>query len=61
MTKEREILAQLTNEDLARIDKLANERGISREEMLRSVIVSGLGTIEEQRRGVKGPGVKGGA
>jgi hypothetical protein len=56
MKKEGQVLAQLTDEDLARIDALATERGISREEMLREVIRSGVDVLEGPRSGVKGPG-----
>jgi hypothetical protein len=60
MKEEEEILAQLTDEDIARVDTLAKERGIPREEMFRAVVIRGLG-VEEQRIAVKESVEKGGA
>jgi hypothetical protein len=61
MKNEGQILAQLTDEDLTRVDALAGDRGVSREEMLRAVIRSGVEVLEGPRSGVRGPGEKGGA
>jgi len=61
MKKEETVHAQLTDEDLARVDALARERGVSREYVLRALILSGLDVLEGPRSGVKGPGEKGGA
>jgi hypothetical protein len=60
MKREETVLAQLTDEDLARIDKLASDDGVTREDILRAVIRSGLDVLEGPRSGVKGPGEKGG-
>jgi hypothetical protein len=61
MKKQETVHAQLTDEDLARIDALARERGITREEMLAAVIRSGVEACEGPRSGVKGSGEKDGA
>jgi hypothetical protein len=60
MKKEETVHAKLTDKDLERLDALARDRGISREEMLRAVIVSGVEACEKQPSGGKGPGEKGG-
>jgi Ribbon-helix-helix protein, copG family len=38
--------AELRDEELARIDALASQRGLTREEMLRVVVHSGLDKLE---------------
>jgi hypothetical protein len=58
MTREEEILATLTDEDLARVDALARADGVSREEMLCRVVRSGVEVCEGPRSGVRGPGKK---
>ncbi len=58
---EDEIITKLTEEDIARIDALARERGISREEMLCAVIGSGVEVLDGPRSGVRGPHEKSGA
>jgi hypothetical protein len=56
MTTKEEILASLTDEDLARIDALARVDGVSREEMLAVVVRSGVEVLEGPRSGVRRPG-----
>ncbi len=60
MKREETVHAQLETKDLERLDALARDRGIPREEMLREVIRSGVEACEKQPSGRKGPGEKGG-
>ena len=61
MKDEDEIIAKLEDEDIARVEALAEVCGIPREEMFRTVVLRGLDVIESRRSGVKGSGEKDGA
>jgi len=49
MTSHEILTARLGDEELARVDKLAGERGISREQMLAALVVSGLALGEMEQ------------
>ena len=48
MTAEGMITTHLDEEDLARVDELAQQKGVSRDEMLAAVVRSGLLACEHE-------------
>jgi hypothetical protein len=51
----RIVSLELTEEEIARIDHLAEERGVTREDMIASLIESGLSVAESRAPGLTTP------